>query len=49
MPATFAFPSAPMTARARTRLMIVSNLSDAEIVRSYETYLNREGERPREP
>ena len=37
------------TARARTRLMIVSNQPDAEIVRSYETYLKQEGERPREP
>jgi hypothetical protein len=37
------------TTRARARLMIVSNLPDAEIVRACETYLKRQGERPREP
>jgi hypothetical protein len=37
------------TARARARLMIVSNLPDTEIVRACETYLKREGERTREP
>jgi hypothetical protein len=37
------------TARARARLMIVSKLPDAEVVRACDTYLKREGERPREP
>jgi hypothetical protein len=37
------------TARARARLMIVSKLPDVEIIRACETYLKREGERPREP
>ena len=37
------------TARARARLIIVSKLPDAEVVRACDTYLKREGERPREP
>jgi hypothetical protein len=37
------------TARARARLMIVSKLADAEVIRACETYLKRESERPREP
>jgi hypothetical protein len=37
------------TARARARLQIVANLPNSGIVRACETYLKREGERPREP
>jgi hypothetical protein len=37
------------TARARSRLMIVWKQSEGEIVRACDTYLRREGERPREP
>jgi hypothetical protein len=37
------------TAHARARLMIVANLPNSGIVRACETYLKREGERPREP